>query len=316
MPQLAERHAWPEATATLRELRRQEAFSRECYGERSNRFAAARERLETAEAEILTAQEDVKGTAKYLDQLRLDLEEVRAVRPGSGLALDAWNLYFNEHERLGRSLTQLERYSPEEDVRFFARVVHGVEDHAYWTGGGDFRRNHGGIQKPARWWWEHHYEVDLTIKVVLWAECGEKACINPLHLVLGDRGNQMRYEKGEILKRLQVWTLQRGEVPSQKQWEKSGGSPTAWTVRHHFGNWENAVREAGLTPKLKVEFTAAECLAAIRFLRHELGHWPTWGEYRENRELLKQKGMPASFQSHTRHFGTYVKARNTARRTR
>lgn len=62
-------------------------------------------------------------------------------------------------------------------------------------------------------------------------------------------GRVRAWTKERILKAIREWVSEYGDPPSSTQWSWSGSNhPCRATVIEHFGNWDNAIREAGFAP--------------------------------------------------------------------
>lgn len=265
--------------------------------------------LTAAENKILPKSDDHAGVTAYLQQLRTDLLATRAENPG--FALDAFNLYFEESERLGRSLTALPEHSPDEGVRFFARVVHGTNGHAYWTGGKDFRGNVGNLVAPRRWWWRKEVG-ELSRDVLIKPGCGQPHCIAPGHQLTSRRGDQQKYSEEEMLGKLQTVALRLGHPPSRADWIALEVKPSEKAYAYRFGGWTKALVRAGLQPNWR-EYSAEDCMRAIRYIRSKVGHWPSEDEFLAHKKELMAKAMPASMDPMIRLFGRYTAAREAAK---
>lgn len=296
-------------TALLAQLRREELRALQEYGENSAQARRAGRMLFSAEIVILPDPTDAAAVTAYLQQLKADLDWTREHAPGYGL--DAFNLYYAEANRLGRNLSALPEYSPDEATRFFAKVVHGTGGHAYWTGGQDFFLNSGGQSRPSRWWYRHAIG-ELSEKVLLKPGCGQPRCIAPGHQVEAAKGVARRFTEDELIGKLQAVALRLGHSPTREEWRELEMVPTTGTYEYTFGNWNGALGRAGLEPKKK-EFSAEECLWAIRYVRSKLGRWPTVREFLAHSEQLIHKGLPGSAYPIDRHYGTFAKARDAAK---
>lgn len=66
-------------------------------------------------------------------------------------------------------------------------------------------------------------------------------------LEVGPRGR--RYERDELLDILRALAEDLGHAPSERELKKRDHLPNPGTYRDHFGGWNAALREAGLTPR-------------------------------------------------------------------
>jgi predicted transcriptional regulator len=66
-------------------------------------------------------------------------------------------------------------------------------------------------------------------------------------LEVGPRGR--RYERDELLEILRSFAEDLGHAPSERELKKRDDLPNPGTYRDHFGGWNAALREAGLTPR-------------------------------------------------------------------
>jgi hypothetical protein len=299
-------------TRRLRELRREVLQAVGEHGPNSEHAWTLQALLESESVSLIPPPGSSAAIMAYLQQLRSDLMQIRSERPGSGTALDAWNLYFNESERLGYSLTALEEYSPDEEVRFFSRVVWGIDGHAYWTGPRVFAMNGGRSRMPRRWWWERENQTQLKNQVRIWPTCGQAHCIAPTHNVAGAPGPGRRWTDTELIGKLQAYALKHGRSPSRKDWAKAGFEPTTGGFLYYFGSWNKALVSAGLELN-RNDYTAEDCLKAIRFARQKLGHWPSHDEFIGLSRELNSRGLPGSMHSIRRNHGSWMNAKEKAR---
>lgn len=245
---------------------------------------------------------------EHVRKLREEMLRIRAEKPGSGYALDAFVRYMHEAAKAGLSPTRLRTESRDEVERFFAYTVPGPDGHVYWTGGKHgFKRNDGKLRTPARWWWEHvHGEIGTTTMRVN-PTCGDFACINPEHSEC-KHFSARRYSDEQIHGMLQVAAMRLGHPPSPRDFDELGFPITSRGVEFLFRGWRKALRSAGLETRTGgIPVTARECVAALRMGRDLLGRWPSTSDYRDNAELrgaLKAAGLPSSIYPLYHHLGS------------
>lgn len=273
----------------------------------------ARYRYATTKLRLAPSGEDPQALYAYLQELREEMLRLREEGGPNGYSLDAWQEYFSEHTRYGRGLGDLPQYSPEEPVRFFARIVFGSDGHAYWTGPTLFELNNGNGRTPKRWWWEHDGHGKLAMNEPLENACGQKHCVRPEHHVLGTPGKKSRYTPEQMLNFLRTLALKLERTPSEQDWKASDPPFSEYTFRHHFGSWTDALRKAGMIPR-KQSFSAEQVIEAMWFAHDELGHWPKHDEFLALGEKLRERGLPSTMEAPRRHFGTFTNAREVARR--
>lgn len=190
---------------------------------------------------MTSVQEDIA----YVRALRDELYRIRAEKPGSMYATDAYIRYMREASARGMNPTQLREHSRDEVERFFAQTVQGPDGHVYWNGGRAFTRNDGADRKPGRWWWEHvHGEIGTTTLRVR-PTCGDDKCINPEHAEIKHFVG-LRYTHAQMVGSLQVAAMRLGHAPSTKEWDNGKYRPVRDIYIQRFGSWAKALAEAGL----------------------------------------------------------------------
>lgn len=77
------------------------------------------------------------------------------------------------------------------------------------------------------------------------------------------------WSRDDILYALLEWQEKHGAQPRSNDWMTSGGDahPAVATVYKHFGSWDEAIRQAGMTPYTRPRIEFDEKLA--RRLRRE-----------------------------------------------
>lgn len=186
---------------------------------------------------------------EHVKHLRDELHRIRAEKPGSGYALDAYVRYMREASLLGLNPTALPQYSPFEEDRFFARVVDGPDGHRYWINQEmRFDLNDGRTRNPRRWWWEHHHQTALHDYQDVIPTCGERRCINPSHCQTGRSHARRKYTDLQMIGALQVATMRLGRPPTEQEWIDSGHKPSSTTFGLRFGTWNKSLIAAGLEP--------------------------------------------------------------------
>lgn len=250
-----------------------------------------------------------------LHELRTDLLTAReAYGRRSSQAERAFSDLCRAAAENGTPLDGLRHHTVNEVERFFSWTIPGLGGHVYWDGPKRFFRNDGMTRAPLRWWWQHRYgNLDNSDDLVV--KCGEANCINPEHASKERiRGTALRYTDQALLGALQVLAGRIGRTPSTSDWVKAGNAPSRWVFEKRFGSWGNAVAAAGLpaarNPYAKT--SPATVIAGIRFVRRELGHWPTWDEYPTVADKLREAGLPTSIHAAMRLYGSWPKARQAA----
>jgi len=114
--------------------------------------------------------------------------------------------------------------------------------------------------------------------------------IDPGELAAFQRGLRKRYSDEEILAELRASAARLGRSPTMREF----GADTAarvhpQTVIEHFGSWNAAKREAGLTPRRFA--TREELLQQLRDLGTELGRLPTAKDIAARRGSLASKSL-------------------------
>jgi hypothetical protein len=257
----------------------------------------------------------IQAELQRIASLRDDLYRIRAEKPGSGYALDAFVKYMHEASKAGLSPTRLNTESRDEVERFFANTIPGIDGHVYWDGGKRFTRNNRTSRTPARWWWEHCHGPISTTTLRVEPVCGDPACINPDHARL-ESFQAQRYTDEQMLGALQVWAMRNGRTPTRLEWETSGGRPMVEIYRKRFGSWAKARAAAGLhRPRIPGnQSTEQELIESLRIARSILGRWPRTEDYRrpELRQQLRDAGQRSSQTPIYRVFGSWGAALKAA----
>lgn len=220
-----------------------------------------------------------------LADLRADYDDLTA-RSKNGepwlrlRAGDAYNRWFHQACLEGRPPDSLERSSPVESERFFARVISGVDGHCYWDSRQGFRRNDGQRRNARKWWWEHRHGP-ITDRSVVKPTCGEPNCITVDHQRLVPWGElKQRYTDEQCIGALQVAALRLGHSPSMHKYDTLGLRPSSALLQIRFTSWSRALRAAGLPEappgSQYVEvWSETDCLDALRSIRDQLGFVPS-----------------------------------------
>ena len=88
-----------------------------------------------------------------------------------------------------------------------------------------------------------------------------------------------RYTKADVIDAIQRLADDLGTAPTNDEMTARGDcSPE--TAQRLFGSWNDAVRAAGLTPRLRSKIPTEELLAAIDGLADRLGRVPRWADNR------------------------------------
>lgn len=248
----------------------------------------------------------------HLPTLKAELERCREVYGRrSSQALEAYLRYSKAAADQGRPLDQLRTFVEDEEERFFAWTIAGVDGHTYWNGPENFVKNDGTRRRPIRWWWElRHGELRRADSVG--PICGEANCITPEHAVCEDRSARRRiFTDEQLLGALQVWALQRGSSPSRAAWDS--GHPEGMasaTIMLRFGSWNQSLRSAGLDVWEPRGVTTLMCVRAIQLARRILNRWPSAYDLQqpEMRERLRAEGLPQQSTVRARLGGSWSEA--------
>jgi Homing endonuclease associated repeat len=233
----------------------------------------------------------------HVRQLRDELYRIRAEKPGSGYAHDAFVRYMRDASRLGLNPTTLNQYSTNEVERFFAYTIPGPDGHVYWDGRKEFRRNDDKQRPPRRWWWEHVHGPIGTTTLRIHPICGDEACINPDHAECRHFAPR-KFTDEQLIGFIKVAALRLGHPPRIPEFDAQGFGVTARGVALRFGrSWPTALKAAGYKPPgHPKKVTPAQCITALQRARALLGHWPSSDEFRyhpEIRPALQKEGLPA-----------------------
>jgi len=107
------------------------------------------------------------------------------------------------------------------------------------------------------------------------------------------------YTKSEVIDAIQRLADELGESPTNDEMAARGDcSPE--TARRLFGSWNDALRAAGLPPRLRSEIPTDELLAAIDDLADQLGRVPRWADNRREGEF--------SVTTYRNRFGSWKRA--------
>lgn len=252
--------------------------------------------------------------APGLRVLREELAELRATHPRrSSVVAAAFERLVRAADVVGQPLDGLRTHTRDEVERFFANTVPGTDGHVYWDGArSGFRRNDGKNSVPRRWWYTHKHGIALGPHEDFVPTCGERHCINPDHCEIGRGLRRLRFDREAMLGGLRVCALRLGHAPTTRDWARLGLSPSESLYKIRFGTWATAVREAGLTPVFSSSRFAptspARCIASLRFVREQVGHWPTRTEFERARAALHAAELPASSSTIKKYLGSWTEA--------
>lgn len=111
------------------------------------------------------------------------------------------------------------------------------------------------------------------------------------------------WTKTELVRSLRRVACEQGAAPTVKEAETLDGcSPRA--ARRLFGTWNDALRAAGLTPRLRSRVPTEELLAEIESLAEKLGRPPRWADNRREGRF--------SVTTYQKRFGSWVKTLQAA----
>ena len=159
---------------------------------------------------------------------------------------EAYNDWFRQRCKEGRSPSALQIHSKDEAERFWARTVPGSDGHLYWTGGQTFRLNSGTDQKPQRWAWKAQHG-ELSPYTEIENNCGEGHCVNVEHLQIRPRSaRRVRFSDDKVIGALQVLHMRLGRAPTTTDWDEAKLPITASALVNRRGSWANTLALAGL----------------------------------------------------------------------
>ena len=122
------------------------------------------------------------------------------------------------------------------------------------------------------------------------ARYAQIANIDPARLAAFRAGLRRRYDDDEILAELRACAERLGRSPSMREFSMDPESTVhPQTVIDHFGSWNAAKREAGLTPRRFA--TREELLDVLRRLGEELGRVPGAKDLDARRGTLPSKSL-------------------------
>jgi hypothetical protein len=122
------------------------------------------------------------------------------------------------------------------------------------------------------------------------ARYAQIANIDPARLAAFRAGLRRRYDDDEILAELRACAERLGRSPSMREFSTDPESTVhPQTVIDHFGSWNAAKREAGLTPRRFA--TRDELLDVLRRLGEELGRVPGAKDLDARRGTLPSKSL-------------------------
>jgi hypothetical protein len=237
--------------------------------------------------------------------LRADLEALRVGGAPRWKRREAFERLLRASVQEGHPLDALRRHVADEQERFFACTIPGLDGHVYWDGPKGFIRNDGKVRVPRRWWWAHVNGRELDPYEDCFATCGEQGCINPEHCEIG-RGLRRRwYSDEQMLNAIRVAVLRLGRSPSGKEWDRMGGRPSRKVFDVHFGNWTAALRKAGFEAYVRPgsHVDAVDCVRALSFVHERIGAWPSGKEFIRHRSALRTAGHVTSLTTIRRHLG-------------
>jgi hypothetical protein len=250
--------------------------------------------------------------------LREELAELRRTHERrSSVVAEAFCRLVREAAAQGQPLDGLRRHTADEVERFFAQTIPGPDGHVYWDGAKSFTRNDGKTRIPRRWWWAHKHGRELGQHEDLIPTCGESSCVNPDHCEIGRGLRRLRFGREAMLGSLKVGALRLGHAPTWDEWTTLGLRPSQTTFKQRFGSWGRALREAGLTPTRPTQYapvTPAQCIESLRFLRTQLGRWPSSKDFDDSRQLLVAAGLPSSSSTIAKYPGPWREALRKAGR--
>lgn len=193
----------------------------------------------------------------------------------------------------GRPLDSLDTYDPNEERRFFSRVIQGPDGHCYWATRGRVFHANGGRQINAARWWFFHLNGERG-RGVLRPACGEANCIHPHHQVWVPWDEFRRFwTDGTLIGLLQVAASRLGRSPQAVEWDRQRreGQPSSSLYDVRFGGWAKALAAAGLEPaplsgtQFTITWTAEKILDVLRADLAKRGRRPTMDEW--EREYAK-----------------------------
>jgi len=118
------------------------------------------------------------------------------------------------------------------------------------------------------------------------------------------------WAQAEMIGVLQAWSDRHGHSPAQHEWKlASEAHPSAWTVCRHFGDWNRALRKAGLEPVYSnrpYSWSGPEILKALRRWSRRHGRPPRSMEWAQ-----APPGYPSACTVRAR-FGHFVDALHAA----
>jgi hypothetical protein len=208
---------------------------------------------------------------------------------------EAYNAWFRQCCKEGRSPSSLREHSADEAERFWARTVAGPDGHVYWTSGRLFRKNDGKSTRPQRWAWSAAGR-DLNAYIEIENTCGEGNCVNPEHMQVRPRAaTRVRFSDERAIAALQVLKMRLGFTPSRRDWDAADLPVTASAMNNRFRNWGAFCRAAGLEPQRPSHALQPEtCVRAVVELAAEIGRPPTARDWEEHHGWLKARGFPTS----------------------
>ena len=122
------------------------------------------------------------------------------------------------------------------------------------------------------------------------ARYAQIASIDPARLAAFRAGLRRRYDDDEILAELRACAERLGRSPSMREFSSDPESTVhPQTVIDHFGTWNAAKRQAGLTPRRFA--TREELLDVLRRLGDELGRVPGAKDLDLRRGTLPSKSL-------------------------
>lgn len=113
-----------------------------------------------------------------------------------------------------------------------------------------------------------------------WANALERAGIEP--------PPSRKYTDDELLVVLREFADSLGRAPTMEEIQTSESMPGPTVFKDHFGTWNDALREAGLDPVRRAQYTDEELLDTLRDLATILNKTPTM------QEIQEREGLPSS----------------------
>lgn len=250
--------------------------------------------------------------------LRERLLHLRAVGAPPYERQQAQTDWFRACMKEGNPPDRLRRDAPTWSERFDAQVIEGLDGCLIWDGRTEQRVGGrvpilvgpSGRKRNARFYVWTRAGLELPANHRVLPSCGNPLCVRLEHLELEGAAWSRVYSSEQMLARLQVMAMRLGHTPTAREWQKEGGTPGRKIFALAFGNWEEAVRQAGLPPaprRAVNQYSRTDwpkaCRRGLWALSRYLNRPPSTRDVEANAGWLREQGLPSSANTYRKYLG-------------